>query len=62
MAPYWVVARSEPNREATAVHFLGLANYETYLPRIREHRTTHGRRYVVTPLFPSYLFVRIAVG
>ena len=54
MAPYWAVARSEPNREATAVRFLGLAGYATYLPRIREQRTTHGRRYVVTPaLFPN---------
>ena len=54
MAPYWAVARSEPNREATAVRFLGLAGYATYLPRIREQRTTHGRCYVVTPaLFPS---------
>ena len=60
---YWCVARSEPNREATAVHFLDLAGYATYLPRIREQRTTHGRRYVVTPaLFPNYLFARIERG
>jgi transcriptional antiterminator RfaH len=63
MGPYWAVARSEPNREATAVHFLGLAGFATYLPRIREQRTTNGRCYTLTPpLFPSYLFVRIALG
>jgi transcription antitermination factor NusG len=62
-APYWCVARSEPNRESVAAHFLGLAGYVTYLPRIREMRSNHGRRVVTTPaLFPNYLFVHVATG
>jgi transcription antitermination factor NusG len=63
MAPYWCVARSEPRREAVAAHFLNLANYEAYCPRVREMRSTHGRRYAVTPsLFPNYLFIRVKCG
>jgi transcriptional antiterminator RfaH len=61
--PYWCAARTEPNREPVAVHFLGLAGYDTYLPRVRERRSRNGRRIVSTPpLFPSYLFVRIEEG
>jgi transcriptional antiterminator RfaH len=60
MVPYWAVARSEPNRENTAASFLGRAGYAVYLPKLRETRSSHGRRAVVTPaLFPNYLFVRI---
>jgi transcription antitermination factor NusG len=52
-----------PGRTPAAAHFLGLANYEAYCPRIREMRSTHGRRYAATPsLFPNYLFVRVEVG
>lgn len=62
-APYWVVARSEPGREATAASFLGKSGYAVYLPRIREERRNHGRRVVVTPpLFPNYLFIRVELG
>jgi hypothetical protein len=51
---HWIVARSEPNREATAASFLGRAGYPVYLPRIRETRSNHGRRVVITPpLFPN---------
>jgi transcription antitermination factor NusG len=57
---HWIVARSEPQREAVAASFLGKAGYATYLPRIRETRVNHGRRIVTAPcLFPSYIFVRI---
>jgi transcriptional antiterminator RfaH len=60
---YWCVARSEPNREATAASFLGRSGYNVCLPRIRERRIDRGRRYVATPpLFPNYLFVRIELG
>jgi hypothetical protein len=60
---YWCVARSEPSRESAAAHFLALAGYGVYLPRVHEQRTTHGRRYAVTAaLFTNYLFVRIEVG
>jgi transcriptional antiterminator RfaH len=62
-APYWCAARTEPRREAAAAHFLGLAGYTTYLPRLRERRSRGGRRIIATPpLFPSYVFVRVELG
>jgi transcription antitermination factor NusG len=55
---YWACAQLEPNRERIALHCLGLAGYETYLPRLRERRVSHGRKIEVRPpLFPGYLFV-----
>jgi transcription antitermination factor NusG len=54
------VARSEPQREATAASFLTKAGYGVYVPRLRETRLSRGRRVVVTPvLFPNYLLGRI---
>src|SRR6516164_5325017 len=41
---YWAVARLEPHRERLALHCLGLAGFETYFPRLREKRMSHGRR------------------
>ena len=32
-----------------ALRCLGLAGYETYFPRLREHRLSHGRRIEVRP-------------
>jgi transcriptional antiterminator RfaH len=58
--PYWAAARAQPRREAVAQHFLELAGYCCYLPRLREHRVAHGRKIEVRPpLFPGYLFVLI---
>jgi transcriptional antiterminator RfaH len=60
---YWACARLEPRREAVAEHFLTLAGYEVYIPRIRERRIRSGRRLeTLAPLFPSYAFVGIANG
>ena len=57
---YWCAARLQPNREALALHCLGLAGYETYFPRIRERRIRHGRKVELRPaLFPGYAFVLI---
>ena len=36
MASFWAVARTIPQREATALYFLKLAGFTTYLPRIRQ--------------------------
>jgi transcriptional antiterminator RfaH len=62
MAPFWAVARTCPQREATALYFLKLAGFTTYLPRIMQTRTVR-RRVVdrVSPLFPSYVFVLITL-
>jgi transcriptional antiterminator RfaH len=60
---YWAAARAAPQREAVAQHFLELAGYAVYLPRVREHRVSHGRKIEIRPpLFPGYLFVEIVVG
>jgi hypothetical protein len=57
---YWAAARLQPRQEALALHCLGLAGYETYLPRLRERRVSRGRRIIVTPpLFPGYCFILI---
>ena len=58
--PYWAVARLEPRREQLALRCLGLAGYETYFPRLRARRISHGRKIEVRPpLFPAYAFIAI---
>lgn len=57
---YWAVVRIKPNCERKALHFLGLAGFETYAPRLRVRRT--GRRVEPVPfLFPGYTFVAIVL-
>jgi len=50
---YWAVAQVESQREHAVRLLLMRAKYETYLPRIKA-------RSRIAPLFPGYLFVRIA--
>jgi transcriptional antiterminator RfaH len=58
--PYWAAAQLQPQRTGIAQICLRQAGYEIYVPRLREPRTTHGRKVVRTPLlFPGYLFVFI---
>jgi ABC transporter substrate binding protein len=47
---YWACARLEPKREAVAQHFLELAGYRVYIPRIRERRLRSSRRVEVMSL------------
>ena len=57
---YWACARLEPHRERLATHCLELNGYKVYLPRLREHRFSHGRKIEVRPpLFLGYAFVLI---
>ena len=50
----------EPRREQLALRCLGLAGYETYFPRLGEHRISHGRRIEIRPpLFPGYCFLTV---
>lgn len=57
---YWACAQLVPQRERLALYTLGLAGYATYLPRLRQHRVSHGRKIEIRPpLFPGYLFLRI---
>ena len=60
---YWTCAQVEPHQERAAQHFLGLNGFETYCPRLRVIRRSHGRRIETRPcLFPSYLFVVVVRG
>jgi transcriptional antiterminator RfaH len=57
---FWTVAQLKPNGEQRALHFLGLAGFEVYAPRVRVHRATvRGRKVASAPLFPGYAFVLI---
>ena len=60
---FWACARLAPQREGLALHCLGLAGFETYLPRLRTTRRGSSGRKVVAcpPLFPGYCFVLIAL-
>jgi transcription antitermination factor NusG len=61
--PYWCCARTEPQREAAAGHFLGLAGYASYCPRLKEIRRISGRKVeVFPPLFASYVFIQVTSG
>ena len=56
------IGETHPNRlrEQLALRCLGLAGYETYFPRLREHRISHGRRIEIRPpLFPGYCFLTV---
>jgi transcriptional antiterminator RfaH len=60
---FWAAARLEPQRERVAQHFLGLAGFQTYLPRLRERRRRNGRLIETRPLlFPGYGFVLVVGG
>lgn len=60
---YWVAAQTVAQHEAAAQHFLSLAGYESYLPRLRMPRVRHGRKIETRPpLFPGYVFVPITNG
>jgi transcriptional antiterminator RfaH len=60
---YWTCAQTAPQREAAAQHFLALAGYRSYLPRLRVVRAHRGRKTESRPpLFPAYLFIWITAG
>jgi len=57
---YWAVARLAPHQERLALNHLCRAGFETYLPRIRERRISHGRKIELRPpLFVGYCFLTI---
>jgi transcriptional antiterminator RfaH len=57
----WAVINTHPSREALALEHLDRQNFEAYCPLISK-RLKQAHRYVdvARPLFPSYLFVRVA--
>src|SRR5262245_3080439 len=61
--PYWACAQVMPQQERAAQHFLKLNGFESYCPRLRVIRRSHGRKVETRPcLFPSYLFVFVVSG
>jgi transcription antitermination factor NusG len=67
---HWTVARLQPQRERLALKCLALYGFETYLPRVRQTRTTsqvvglagmvrRRKVEVEAPLFPGYCFILI---
>jgi transcription antitermination factor NusG len=54
--PYWVVARAVPHHDRLAAECVGLAGFETFVPKIR---VKVGAQWRTMPMFAGYLFVRI---
>jgi transcription antitermination factor NusG len=52
-SPFWAAVKSLPQRERFASEQLGLRGYETFLPLVATKRAS------ASPLFASYLFIRI---
>jgi transcriptional antiterminator RfaH len=62
-AMVWACAQVEPQQERAAQHFLRLNGFESYCPRLRVTRRSHGRQIITKPpLFPSYVFVAVVNG
>lgn len=51
----WIVARTQPNREAWAAENVARQGHLHYIPRILETKKSVAR---ARPLFPSYIFVK----
>jgi transcriptional antiterminator RfaH len=62
-AKHWYVVHTKPNKEWVTRDNLQRQGYEFYLPLARQARRHQGRRLdSVEPLFPRYLFIRLAAG
>ena len=59
----WYLIRTKPGGEATAQENLQRQGFEIYLPRVVQTVRRLGRwRESIAPLFPRYLFLRLAEG
>jgi transcriptional antiterminator RfaH len=59
----WLVVHSKPREEDKAARNLRDQGFETFAPRIRERkRVASGWRIVTGPLFPRYIFIKVALG
>ena len=59
----WYLIRTKPGGEATAQENLRRQGFEIYLPRVQQTVRRLGRwRESIAPLFPRYLFLRLAEG
>jgi transcriptional antiterminator RfaH len=58
--PHWIVAKTKGNRERYAAENVHRQGYEFYLPMLVSYRGRGRLKHaIVTPVFPSYLFVQI---
>lgn len=63
-ANFWYAIHTHPRQEERVYSNLHAWNEESFLPKMRERRYnqfTGKSTYVVKPLFPGYLFVRINI-
>lgn len=58
---YWAVVNTHAHKEDVALDNLARQDFEAYCPKIRR-RISHARRSLTVdrPLFPGYVFVRVA--
>ena len=62
LQPTWYAACTSARHEKRVAEHLGQRNIECFLPLFEAvHRWNNGRHTVQLPLFPGYLFVRIAL-
>lgn len=57
----WYVVYSKPHKEEQVRLHLGLKGIETFFPRLKMPGGA-GSKKGITPLFPNYLFVRVALA
>jgi transcription elongation factor/antiterminator RfaH len=59
----WYVVHTQPHAEGQAIHHLEIQGYQVFCPRYRK-TVRHARqaKYVLAPLFPNYLFVRLDIS
>ena len=57
----WYVVYSKPRKEEQVQLHLGLKGIESFFPRLQMPASTRRKR-AITPLFPNYLFVRVALA
>ena len=61
IAAKWFAVQTKPRAEEKAISLLSLKSIPTFLPRLLVQRRHGSRRWqALEPLFPSYLFVKLA--
>jgi transcriptional antiterminator RfaH len=59
----WYVIQTKPRQESVAVENLKRQGYATYCPHMAQAKRRRQRwQKVIEPLFPRYLFIRLAEG
>ncbi|MBI1910271.1 MAG: hypothetical protein HYS22_08900 [Deltaproteobacteria bacterium] len=57
----WFVIQTKPKKETTVKKLLSGLSYDVFLPEIKSFTSTlhHKSQFLLKPLFPSYLFVKL---